>query len=257
MLSTRSRAVARTGARVLANDPGPIIAMLALPLLLTAFLKPAMAAQLHAAGFAGATGAEQLVPGMAVMFAFLTNQITCTLFYREHYWGTWERLRASGARASELMLGKAIPLFAVILGQVLTLFAVGALVFGYRITGSLLALVVLLVGLVACVIAFGLMVVALVRTLDQAMMLGSLVGMLMAGLGGALAPVSSMPGWAQAVAHVTPTYWGLRGINDVTFAGAGLGDVVVPLAVLLGFAAVCAVVAAARFNPTETKIGTT
>jgi len=69
MLSSRSRAIARTSARILAADPAPSIMMIAMPLLLTAFLKPAMAAQLRAAGFAGATGAEQVRPGLAVLFA--------------------------------------------------------------------------------------------------------------------------------------------------------------------------------------------
>lgn len=257
MLSTRSRAIARTSTRILANDPAPIVVMLVMPLLLTAFLKPAMAAQLRASGVVGATGAEQLVPGMAVLFAFLSTSTICTLFYREHFWGTWERLRASGARATELMIGKALPLLALMLGQMVVLFAAGAVFFGYRVNGSVLALGALVVGLVLCVLTFGLMVVALFHTLDQAMVLGNLVGMLMAGVGGALAPATTFPDWAQAVAHATPTYWGLRGITDVTVNGAGLTDVAGPLAVLFGFTAACSVVAAVRFNPTETKVGTT
>jgi len=257
MLFSRSGAVARTSTRVLLADPAPLFIMVVLPLLFTAFLRPAMAARLQADGFVGATGAEQLIPGMAVLFAFLSTQTVCTLFYREHYWGTWERLRASGARGPDIMLGKAAPLLVLMLAQMALLFVVGTVGFGYRINGSLIALVALVVGLVICVLSYGLMVVALFRTLDQAMVVGNLGGMLLAGLGGALAPAESLPGWAQAFAHLTPTFWGLQGIQDVTLSGAALPDVAGHLAVLLGASALFVAVAALRFNPNETKIGST
>jgi ABC-2 type transport system permease protein len=93
--------------------------------------------------------------------------------------------------------------------------------------------------------------------MDQALVLGNVGGMVLAGLGGALAPASSLPGWAQAIAHLTPTYWALRGLHDVTLTGAGLGRVVVPLLVVAGFTAVFALVAALRFNASDAKVGST
>ena len=43
----------------------------------------------------------------------------------------------------------------------------------------------------------------------------------------------------------------------MTLSGAALSDVAGHLAVLLGSSALCVAVAALRFNPNETKIGTT
>lgn len=257
MLSSRSRAIARTSLRILLSDPAPVVVMVVMPLLLTAFLKPAMAAQLRAAGFPGANGTEQLVPGMAVMFVFLGTSTICTLFYREHYWGTWQRLRASGAGALDILVGKAAPLYLSLLVQMLVVFGAGWAFFGFRVRGSVLALVLLAAAMVACVVAYGVMLVSLFRTLDQAMVIGNLGGMVMAGLGGALAPAASLPGWAQAVAHATPAYWGLRGISDVTLTGDSLRDVAGPLLAVLAFTAVFTVVAVAGFRPDDAKIGTT
>ncbi len=257
MRTSRKWAIAQTSIRILAKDPAPIIVMIAMPLILAAFLKPAMAAQLQAQGFEGASGAEQVIPGLAVMFAFLSTQVVTMLFYREHYWGTWERLRAAGASGSDIMVGKAAPLFFVLFAQVVVVFAAGYLLFGFRINGSFAALAVLVAGLVAAVLSYAVVCVAVFPTLDQAMVVGNLGGMLMAGIGGALAPAATMPGWAQAIAHFTPTYWGLRGVQDVTLGHAGLGDVGGPLAGLALFTVACAVAAAVRFKPTEAKIGTT
>jgi len=157
----------------------------------------------------------------------------------------------------DLIVGKTAPLFVVMGLQMLVVFGAGALVFGYRINGSMPALVLLVTALVVCVLSYGVMLVAVFRTLDQAMVIGNLLGLLMAGLGGALAPAALLPGWAQALAHVTPTYWGLRGIRDVTLSGASVADVAGPLVVLVGFSAACIVVAALKFRPTDTKIGST
>lgn len=257
MFTSRKTAIARTSVRILANDPAPTIVMIAMPLILAAFLKPAMAAQLQAQGYLGANGAEQVIPGLAVMFAFLSTQVTTMLFYREHYWGTWERLRATGASALDIVVGKALPLFAVMFLQLTIVFGAGAMLFGYRVNGSLVALAALVAGLVAAVISYAIMMVAIFTTLDQAMVIGNLGGMLMAGLGGAIAPAASMPDWAQAIAHATPAFWGLEGIQDVTMEGAGVADVGVPLLALVVFTSLCLIVTAARFRPTEKKIGTT
>jgi ABC-2 type transport system permease protein len=257
MLSSRSLAIARTGTRLLLADPAPIMVTVVMPLLLTAFLMPATRAQLHLAGYPNASGAEQLVPGLAIMFAFINTGMVGTLFFREHAWGTWERLRASPASTLDIVVGKVLPLYLSQLVQLGLLFAAGRLLFGYRPNGSVIALAVVLAVFVAMVVALGVLLVAVFTTMDQALVIGNLGGMVMAGLGGALAPASSLPGWAQAVAQLTPTYWTLRALRDITLNGAGLPAVLPALAVPAGFTVVFALIAAVRFRPSDTKVGTT
>ena len=257
MLSPRSLAIARTGTRLLLADPAPLVVTIVMPLLLTAFLMPSARAQLRLTGFAGATGGEQLVPGLAVMFAFLNVALVGTLFFREHAWGTWDRLRASAASTADIVLGKVLPLYACQLLQLGVLFAAGRLLFGYRPNGSVPALAVVLALFVAMLVAFGIMLVAVFATMDQALVIGNLGGMVMAGLGGALAPASTLPGWAQAVAHATPAYWALRALHDITLDRAGLAEVAPALLVLAGFGAGFALVAALRFRAGDVKVGTT
>lgn len=257
MSFTRSAAIARTTIRLVAKDPAATIIMIAMPLIFIAFLKPSLEAQLAEQGYAGASGAEAGVPGLAVLFAFLSIQTVCMLFFREHFWGTWQRLRASGATGIELVFGKAGPLVTVIFAQMVVVFLASAWLFGYRAQGSLAALALLMLGIALCVVALGVLAVALFRTLDQAMILGNMGGMVMAGFGGALAPTATLPGWAQAIAHVTPTYWGIEGLRSVSLDAAGVGDVLPALAVMALFTALCVLVAALKFRPTDTKVGTT
>ena len=257
MSFTRRAAIARTTIRLVIKDPGVTIIMVVMPLIFIAFLKPSLQAQLEQQGYHGASGAQLGVPGLAVFFAFLSIQTVCMLFFREHFWGTWQRVRAAGATGIELVVGKAGPLVLVILAQMAVVFVTSTWLFGYRVNGSLLALVLLLAGIALCVVALGVLVVALFRTLDQAMVLGNMGGMVMAGFGGALAPTSTLPGWAQAIAHVTPTYWGIEGLRSVSLDGAGVADVAPGLGVMALFTAACVLVATLRFRPTDTKVGAT
>jgi len=253
----RSIAIARTGARLLASDPAPIVVTVIMPLLLVGFLMPSSGALLRTSGYAGANGSEQLIPGLGVMFAFLSTSLVGTLFFREHAWGTWTRLRASPASTIDIVVGKVSPLFACQLLQLGVLFVAGWLLFGYRPTGSVMALVAVLVVFVAMLVAFGVMLVSLFATMDQALVIGNLGGMLMAGLGGALTPTSALPFWAQSLAHATPAYWALRALRDITLNGAGIRAVAVPLLALAGFSAGFAAVAGWRFRAGHVKIGTT
>ena len=38
---------------------------------------------------------------------------------------------------------------------------------------------------------------------------------------GAFVPVAIMPGWAQAVVPVMPTYWAMRGMRSVVISSGG------------------------------------
>ena len=73
MSPRRSAAIARHEFRVLIDDPSIIVLLLGMPLLMMAFMKPLFRLSLAAEGFSGANGADQAVPGMAVMFAAFTS----------------------------------------------------------------------------------------------------------------------------------------------------------------------------------------
>lgn len=257
MLSRHSASVANTGLRLLLSDPAPILVTLIMPLLLAGFLVPAAKAQLLLAGYAGANGSEQVIPGVAVMFAFMGTQLVGTLFFREHAWGTWDRLRASSATTLDIVVGKVTPLFVVQVAQFGLLLIAGWLLFGYHITGSVLALGIVVVSFVLMLVAFGVMLVAVFSTMDQALVIGNLGGMVMAGLGGAFAPVGALPHWAQAIAHGTPAYWALDALHAITLDHAGISAIAGPVAVILGFGAVFTTIAVWRFQPAAIKVGTT
>lgn len=249
-----SVAIARHELRIVSTDPSTVVFLVVMPLVMVALTRQLFAGALAAEGIGGASGAEFAVPGMAVSFAAFGVGYAGFAFFREHGWGTWDRLRATPATSVAILVGKVSPSILVTTAQIGLLLVLGGPLFGLEVTGSWWALAVLVVVLAICLNAFGLAVTALARTSQQLNALGSIGGMAMAMLGGSFVPHSAMPGWAQTVAPAMPTYWAMEGLRTVVGAGGGLADVFTPAAVMLGFAAGFALVAATRFRFEETKV---
>jgi len=250
----RSGAVMRQDLRILRSDPVFLLIMIGMPLLVMAFIKPAFRAALVESGVPDANGAEQVVPGTATMFAFFLMGNLGFAVFREHGWNTWERLRASRATPVEIMAGKTVtPLVSLGL-QLSVLFGIGGLAFGLDVRGSYVALVLVAATLAICLVSLGFLLLAICRTVMQLNAVTNLGTMLLAGLGGAIAPITALPDWARIIAPATPSYWAMRGFRSVILEAGGVDAVVLPVVVLLAFTVGFAAIAGARFRVEETKL---
>lgn len=241
--------------RLARRDPFSILVLLVFPVITTAFLKPAFRPALVENGFAHANGAEQVVPGQAVMSAFFVVSLVSFSFFAEHGWATWDRVRASRATSLEIIAGKSVPRVVIAMVQLGALLVAGVVVFDLHIQGSPLALAPLIVAFSICLVLLGVCVTALCRTAQQAGAFAYLGMVLFGAIGGAFVPIDVLPGWARAVAPVTPTYWAMRGMRTVILDGGGMGGIALPCAVLLGMAGLFAIVALRRFRFDQTKTG--
>lgn len=251
----RMAAIARHDLRLLRTDPGFLVVFTVSPLAFMAFSTKASGAALriYLPG-ADVGGAAFIVPGAAVVFSgFLVGNVGFGVF-REHGWKTWERLRASSLSSAELMAGKSVVPLLCIAFQLTALLGGGALLFGLDMRGSWAAFLLVAVALGLMNLALGFMLLALCRSSMQLNAISSGGAMLVGGLAGAVTPVETLPGWAQAVAPAMPAYWAMRGFRAVTIDGGGLSEVALPLAVLLGFAVVFAAIALRRFDVEDAKI---
>ncbi len=248
-----SAAIIRHEFRVMVTDPSTVIFLILMPLLMVALMRQLFVGPLAAEGFPQANGSEFAVPGMAVGFAAFSVGYAGFTFFRDHGWGTWDRLRATPATSVDLIAGKVVPTVAVTVLQLGLLFLLGGPLFDFHITGSAVAIAAIIVVLALSLSAFGMAVTAVSRTMQQLNAIGSVGGFAMAMLGGAFVPVSAMPGWAQAIAPVMPTYWAMKGLRSVVLEGGGLGDIVGPVLVMVGFGVLFTVLAAAKFRLEDTK----
>ena len=126
----RLGAVARHDLRILQRDPAFLIIFTVMPLLFMAFNDRVFGAALTVELGTETNGAAFVVPGATVLFSgFLVGNLGFGIF-REHGWGTWERLRCSPLSPVDLMAGKAVvPILTTAL-QISVLLGGGALLFG-------------------------------------------------------------------------------------------------------------------------------
>ena len=67
-------------------------------------------------------------------------------------------------------------------------------------------------------------------------------------LSGAWVPMFLFPQWLQKITVVMPTRWAMDGLEAMTWRGLGLGAALLPIAMLLAFAALFGALAVARFR---------
>lgn len=250
----RIGAIVRHDLRILRRDPVFLVMMIAMPLVMMAFLKGTFQLSLRAAGYPDATGAEQIVPGGIVMFStFMMGNLAFSVF-REHGYGTWDRLRATPSSTLELLAGKSVVPLMTLAVQTIVLLVVGITVFGLRIKGSFAAIMLVAVAHWLCLTAVGLFLLAVCSTIQQVNAASNLGAMLLSGIGGAFTPISSLPGWAQRISPATPHYWAMRGFRSVILDGRGLGAVALPTGVLTAIAVGLVVITRIRFRADERKL---
>ncbi len=252
MLS-RSLTLVRKDLLLYRADLAPILIMVLLPLGFITFMVPVNRALLEVRGYPAATGAEQALPGMMVMFALFLLGIFGDQFYREFAWNTWDRVRLAGDMP-EIMIGKTLPALGILLAQLTIVFGTGTLLFGMDIAGPPLAIAVLLVAFGVCLVAVLVAEFAWCKTFSQFNALNVLVVTVFSGLGGAFAPIDLLPAWAQAAAPFTPTYWVIEGLRSVILDGQGVVYALQMALPVLLFAAAFVVIAALRLRAADVKV---
>jgi ABC-2 type transport system permease protein len=232
----RSTAIAANEMRVLRRDPLPLIVLLAMPLLMAPLFDATFRATLVLAGHPHASGSDFGVPAQSVQFAFFLAPFTGFLFFREHAWRTWTRLRATGASPFEIAIGKAAPMIGLGVVQTLVLFGVGVALLDLHVSlhdAPALALVAFVY--VCTSVMIGTALAATLSTIQQLNAVGFLGATLLGAIGGALVPISTLPQWMGRVAPATPQYWAMRAYRGVILDGRAGGSVALPVVVLAAF----------------------
>lgn len=155
---------------------------------------------------------------------------------------------------AEILLAKALPPYLLLLVQQAVLFLVGVVALSLRPNGSMLAIALVAAALGLALMSFGLLLAVVCRSVHQIQAFTNVGGIILGGLGGALAPVEQFPTWVRAIAPATPGYWAMKAFRACILEGGGVREALPSIGVLLGMAVACGLVVAARFRPEEAKL---
>ncbi len=159
-------------------------------------------------------------------FAFIVYQVALIVssmgLVRERELGTLEQLVVTPARRIEVLVGKAIPFIAIGLVEFSVMLWVVTHLFAIPMNGSRRLLYALTTLFIVAEVFWGMMISALARTQQQAILIVFPVAMVELSVSGFLVPVENMPLGLRIFATFTPLRHYMTIVRDVMIKGATL-----------------------------------
>ena len=171
------------------------------------------------------------------LFTFLTSLAAAGALIQSRQLGVARRMLATPTSATAVLLGFGAGRLLIAITQAAYIVVASILLFQVDWGSPLPTTVVVLA---FCLVAggAGMLVGAALRNDSQAAGVGLGLALGMAALGGSMMPLEIFPEGLRLVAHITPHAWANEAMAEIVRREGGLGAVVVPVGVLLGYAAV-------------------
>lgn len=232
-------AIVRHNLILLSRDPGQIFGYTVVPLLLMIALRP-----IYLARGDTVNGTVQATIGPMVLFSLITLNVIGHSMLNERTWHTWNRLRATPASSQELLLGKSIPFYLMLLAQQTIILMCSMFAFGLDITGigPITATLLMMLTWSGAVLALGALLSTLVRSHGQLNTIADVGAFLVTVVGGGLTSPAAMPSWMRLLAPYSPGYWAIAGYRTA-ITGQDLSSLVRPVGILLTITATAAAAA--------------
>jgi len=181
-----------------------------------------------------------IIPGLfAVILMAFPPLLTALAVSRERELGTIAQIYASPLTKAEFIVAKLVPYAAIAALQLAMVLAAGFLVFKVPMHGSFLLLTALGLIYVLCTVSIGLLVSTLVRTQVAAMLVTVIITLMPAFLfSGFIYPIFTMPTFFQGYSARIPTMYFVNISRGIVMRGAGLSELWVNVAVLVGYTVV-------------------
>lgn len=177
------------------------------------------------------------LPGQLALVVVLILTSLSVAREREH--GTFDQTLVAPLGAGQILIGKALPAFALGLFDGLLLSAGAVVWFGVPMTGTLAALCAVLSVYILAILGVGLFISSLAQTMQQALLGGFMFIMPAVILSGFTTPIENMPPWLRSATLANPARFVVSGCRAVFLEGAGVPDVaryLLPMAVVAALA---------------------
>jgi ABC-2 type transport system permease protein len=197
----------------------------------------------------GLTSSWFFVPGVVgVVLTLIGSIVSSVTVIREKDTGTLEQLLMTPADAWEILLSKVVPLFILLMGDVLLGLMVGRSIFGVPFRGSFLLFMALSGLYVFVAIGVGIMLATICQSQQQVVLTTFFVTLPMVQLSGAIAPIETMPQFFQTLSLLNPLRHYIAIVRGILLKGVGLEALWVQALALGCFAIALLAVSTNRFR---------
>jgi len=191
-----------------------------------------------------------IVPGIiAIIMMIVGTVLTAVTIVKEKETGTIEQIVSSPIGRYELMLGKVLPYAALAYVDFLLIVGASYVLFGVRIKGSLLLLLLTAFIYLIGVLGLGILVSTSTQTQMSAMLTAIMASMLPSILlSGFIFPIRQMPRVLQAITIIVPARYFIEILRDIYLKGLGLEYFWKETLYILLFGCAMLILAARRFQ---------
>jgi ABC-2 type transport system permease protein len=191
-----------------------------------------------ASGNVKVTSLDYYALSMTAMFLMFGSMYGAFSTIRERREQTMARMLASPTPRSAVVGGKMLGVFTLGVVQFVALYAFTRFVLHVQWGADPVATLLVAFGEVAAVTGLSTLISSLAKSERGVGGIGPVVVQIQALVGGAFFPVTVLPSWLQWVRFLSVVGWTIEGWRRVQIEGLGVGGVIGPAAVLVGFAAV-------------------
>jgi pyoluteorin transport system permease protein len=165
----------------------------------------------------------EMIPALIAVLSLLqTLLLTAMSVAREREQGTFDQLLVTPIGPVEIMIGKAAPSILIGAVQATLIFLVAELWFRIPFAGSIATLAFGLLAFLLASVGIGLLLSAVVATMQQAMLFAFMGVMPFVLLSGFATPLSAMPQWLHDATVINPLRFGVAIARRVYLEGADL-----------------------------------
>jgi len=190
----------------------------------------------------------QTSPAMMAQFSIAGLLGAATLLVDERKTRSLQRMLTTPISKAEILIGHYLAMFIMIFAQILILIIFGQLFLQLNYFGQWGATLLLAAATSMSVAGLGLLIGALAKTQENAIVLSLVPMFVLSGLGGAWVPLEFTSETVQTIGHFTPVAWVMDGFKTILARGQGLEAIWLPALVLLGFALLWFSLAVWRFK---------
>ena len=192
-----------------------------------------------------ATGFGAATAGMLVYFVFEASMFGCHALLVDRRRGVIARMATTSASNAEIISGEFLGRFALCALQIAFVILTGRLLFDVS-WGDPIS--VAAITLTYATVSTGIGVAVGCRRSTDLSNIGRAGFVAVMGLlGGCFFALSLVPDWLRALGHVTPHAWAVDGLTRLVSTSAGIGAILIPLAVLVVAAIGAVAIVVARF----------
>jgi ABC-2 type transport system permease protein len=200
-----------------------------------------------------AMSAAHSSPGMMLQFAIAGLIAAAAIIVNERKSRSLQRLLTTATSRVHILVGHYLAMFVLIFGQFVVLMLFGKIFLGVDYLRVPAATFLVAAAAAACIAAIGLLIGVFAKSEEQTVILVMIPMFVLSGLGGAWMPLEYTGAAFRTIGHASPIAWAMDGFQNIVIRGQGFSSVLIPAAVLSGYALLFFALAVWRFWSAEEK----